>query len=602
MNKNPYTKDSGQFVISRQERVAYKNAFSKYLKTYQPQFSFKTAINDAKTFDDLKVIVSKLEIPLLMNILTSRLLEFSSHDMQQFVQYFDDTLNLVSCLEEEISPNLLNSQDNKFNNNALKNFDFNIDFDLNFNFKFDFFKIFRDKLFQKLEFITVRFVCSILFELLPYIDSDRINRCTVPCEKDRNPYKNQFTKAVLKTGINTTIFLQQKIKENNLSISDEELQIFVKRALQTLSTDEIDCLLNGFLSSNILELLKDLFDELFDGDNSVVPSLLENLDNVVDIVPGTDTLSPTSPCGDLHVESLQRAIFEKQGLSENEINLKINEILSSNIQKLQTIGKILQNSTFDLSLDLEEDSENPLKNADLTISIINKSVDTIFDSLGKNYFNAMRKILETILLSPVGEMCLAFYGSNIPQINFNISPNIKTYIDSQMNEQVGFSDNPLALVFSSNFHEKYRDFFISSNTVDQFFYLENRVVMSVNGQVRIIVERDKIIFNINNSNVQIPLSLNEELMQFSNNYDRQSGFIAMVAEKNNPILSNIQFNPNILMQNTFNSMKQFLQKDMGSNFFFSEFNSLPLIKRKFIDSNLLDLEIEKERIKTEING
>lgn len=608
--KGPYVSEketNKHMLISRGERERYKTAFDRYLKPYKSSYNFSKAIDAAKTFQDLSYIAGKLELPLLFNISMSRLIEFSPDNLKEFAPHFDSASNLTCCLEEEIGDNLKLPN---FDNKSSTQFKFNVDFDISPDFlKFDFFKTFREFLFQKLEFFSVKLIVQILKEITKYIDEDRINRCTVPCEKDRNPFKNMFTKAIVKTGTQTLIFFQEKVRNNNLNISPEELQRFVSISMETLTPDEIDCLLKGIISSDLFDILRDLFDSLFDNNGEdIINRVFEEIDQVVDFVPGADTLSPTSPCGDLHLERLRRLQLEREGKTETQINNEIAAILLSHKERLGIIADVLQRTVpynINISNSIENDSENPLKNPPITENIINKSIDATFDSLGKTYVSSMASILAQILVSPIGETCIAYFHTQVPNTQFNIAPNIQTYIESQLVsvDQTSILDNPITFILQSNFYSKYKDYLTTSGVSNQFLYLQDRIYMASNGQTKIIVGKGVISALISNQEIEITSPESNEVLEFIALHSKESGFKALIDEKNHPAFKDINISfPISLLTNLYDEIKVLTQTRIGKDFFFSEFNRRPNVKPFFAELDYFQLEIEKERVKVEING
>lgn len=595
-NSNPYVfqSEANQLTLTKVERERYKNAFAEYLKQYKPSFNFAEEIKQADSFADLGKIIGKLEYPMLFNLAMSRLMEFSPDQFKQFTTSFDDTLNLVSCLEGEISEAIDNIP--SFDNGPSKAFEFNVDFDIDLGFlQFDFFKVFRNELYSQLEKFAVRIIIGVIEVVAPYIDADRINKCTVPCEKDRNPYKNTFSKAIVKTGAQTMLLLQDKIQQNKLSISPEELRKYIKKSIETLSPDELDCIIQGFMSNEIIIFLIDLFENLFDGDDIV--RIFNNVDNIIDLVPGSDTLSPTSPCGDLHIENFRRLQLERQGFSPTEIHQSIATTVAEHTERLRQIVDIINKVPLNISDKIR------VVNAEITTSTLNKSIDNTFDSLGKIYKNSMEMILKQILVNPTGEICIAYFYSKAPNNNFGLSPSLMDYMEKQLNpvEQSMF-ENPLSFSFSSNFYEKYQENLEKSETTNNFLYFDDKVYMTVNDETRIIVNRTTVSVYVNNFEVQIPTTQSDELQGFIAINNRKDALESLIYSNNSSVFNDIELTIEpIILSTLFSTLKIKIGNDMGRNFFFADLNNNPKTKKEFIAIDYFNLETEKTRVKDALN-
>lgn len=594
---NPYISLSKaeNYTISKENRVRYSAAFSAYLKRYHPAINFAATLRDPEvdTFDELIEIMGKLELPVLFNIAMSRLIEFAPEALKSTGHIVNDTLNLVSCLEEELNAG------SKFDNGPSPETNSGLNIPQN-ELKFDFFKEFRDRIFKLLERFLVQIIKDTILEVAVYLDGDRINRCTVPCDKNRNPYKNLYAKkAILKTGQNTLAFLQKKIQKDKLNTSPEILKEAFNKAFKELTPDELECLINGILSNDILNLLKDLLGDIVN-DKEQIYNLFEDIDNIVEFTSGDGNM-PTTPCGDLHIERSRRLQLEEEGKSPEEIETEIANTIQNHKERLNKIANILNNIPFDLNEILT------IENSVLTRSILNKSINTAFDSLGKTYIKSMQEVLTTILVNPIGEACLAFYMSQIGNTDFGIESQIKDQIDQQIKpiDKI-YLNNPLNFIFPTNFYNKYFQFLVGGTVQISFIYQDNKVFIDLNGKRKLTVIDDGIFVNFDQTQIFLPLTFDNDVKEFMNLHSRTEGLEALLKSNNHEVFGQINgsliIDESILLSKTYNNLKTSIEKNIGKDFYFSEFNNKPEIKRQFVSLDYFQLENEKNKVKQEING
>lgn len=597
------------FALTREERFKKKKAFDSFLSQYRPETNFNKILKDLGTSksDLIKSgeFLKKLNITLLLNIGVSRLLEYSPVSVQQFSGYLDQSLNLVSCLSEEfdgIEQAISKTAESFFNQipDTIPKFDWNIDID---QLLFDFFKPFRNSL-ETLFIATILFVIKpLLNELMKYVDADRINKCVVPCEKDRNPFKNAFSKFILKTGTQTALFFDKKAQESNLQITGKDLENFTQEALKNLSLDEIECLLNGFMSTGIKDILINLFNDMNNAsisENRVV-ELLKNLDNVVEFIPGNENLLPLGPCGDQRFETLDRASLRNQGYSESQINEIVTEKIANNQERLKLIANLFDGIAFNVGSNLES-----VSNSDITNNIFDRSINATLDSIGKHQQSYVEKSLSNILVNPFGDICLAFYQAQsiANRSSFNLGENQLAF-DAQLQEPIPNSiTQPIqfSLNNNENFYTRYKSKF-SDPPVVSFDYTQNNVKIGIetNG---ITVQSNSIVVGANNVQVTIPLNQSEELKSFISETSRENAFEAVLLKNNSAVFRNnfnLQLDEEQILSSLYSNFKESVEENLGDSFYFSEFNENPETKKNFSKLKFIDMELLKNQIRNELS-
>lgn len=586
---------NNNFNLTPSERQIAKNVFDQFLKQYKPTYKFGKLLNEVNSVPELGEFLQKLDIKLLMNLAVSRLLEYSPSKLKEFSSYFNQALNFASCLEQETESNL--EQQNR--EEVL--FKFNPD--IIDNLLFDFYKEFRSALIDILGFVIVNIVKSILKELIPYVDNDRINKCLVPCAKDRNPYKNLFAQAILKTGTQTLSFLDKKLNDNKLDdITVEQLQQFIGQSLSKLTPNEIQCLLSGFLSSDIIEFLSKLFKDLYNKDDAEqkIVQIFDNIAQIVDFVPGTSDLAPTSPCGDLYLENLDKIKLQQEGKSELEIQSIISNKVEDYKSRLTTLGGILDNIPIDIS------NKVTVSNSPITTVVFEKSIDATFDALGKNYQKTIEQILKFILINPLGDICLGFYQiqNNSIRNSLNLG-NIQELIEQQLNPQLSSNFNPLDFFKNTeNFYARYNKSFSTPTTV-LFGYNSNNTVQIIFEVNEIVINQTNITITTNSIKTITNIEQSETLNSFILQTNRQEAFETVLKQNNSNVFErflNTGYTESTILNNFYNLLKANIQKEIGQNFFFAEFNNRIDVKPKFAKIDFLNIDYLKQKAKDEMNG
>lgn len=413
---NPYVRiqERANYDISKVERLYRKSPENKWIKENLPRTAcVNSQIDELNSFEDLGAFIGKFNLNLVTQIVALKAASVSPVNFNDFLPYLDQTIKYFSCI---FSENL-----ESVNNNSPKgkSFDFGA---INLDIPFDFLKIYGVALFALLEKIAIEIIKSVFIEILSVIDCDKIDRCIVPCNPSENPYKNLLVKPIIKESMNTGAFFAQKIidgkfSERGFDITDKEMQEYATKAVSRLTPSELDCLLNGFMSSDVVKFLMELFKDHtgHDATTNIIDIIFKDIDEVVDLVPYTPTTIDNNDCGLVSIESIARMRLRRDGFTEQQITDKMNIAIQESNGKLTKIVNFLQqlpNSPPDLTaVSFQDSNGNTYHNSPIVSTVVNTSLDLIFSPIETNQVYVV-SLLNKLLVNPFGEMCLAYYWTN----------------------------------------------------------------------------------------------------------------------------------------------------------------------------------------------
>lgn len=591
--QNPFQLNQSSFLSNKLDREIKKQIYDKVLKNYRDNDCIYTQLSAIKSFDELSEVVGKIDIHVVLNQVISKISSFSPANFNDFIQVIDETSILLSCLWAETAP--------KVDNRSTPGKPFNWKMELD-ELILDFFADFRKAILDALKTVVLLIVQRFFLDILNYIDCNKINKCIVPCSQERNPYKTLFGKVLIKEGKNTLSFLESKVKKFDFDLSRDEFKKYFNYTIENLTPDEIECLLNGVMSSNVVKFLIDLFKSLFGKDIDEIETvfLFDGFKDVVDVSFASSDLAPINPCGNLSLEALARIKLKNEGKTEQEIEDTIQTTISQNFETLTKLSDILQNISQLISF--PEDSPN----AEITKTIINNSIDSFFKSLDQIQVSN-RSILKNILLSLTGETICAVYKTENANIkNVTLPDEIKNILDKQINflpqnnSMLNFS-NPLFFFsdINENFYSKYLMNYSgpSSPTID-YNDLNEINIYSGNDQL-FSIRKFSISDKIND--ISIPLEL-QNITDYVGMTQRDN--VYNLFQDNNDKLSDYF---NIDLETTYiqlyKQFSEFLLKDLLTTFYFqeySEFNKTNQNKKDFINLDYLEVIPEKENLKIRI--
>lgn len=572
--KNPINND-----INATDRLFRESIYSKNFPKYIPKDCL-SGINNVQTIEDLKNYLGRYDLSLLLQLTASKISSFSPVNFDDLVQYIDESYILLSCLWADTAETV--------NNSPTKDSSFNLGFEI-LNLLFDFFKTFRDAIRSAGEFLLVSLIKKFFIDVLELVDCTKINKCVIKCNPDANVYKDLHVKLGIKAGKETLLFLENKIKKNKLKdINKDKLLEFFGKTISKIQPNEFNCLLNGFISTNLFQTIKELFDSIFNGHDYTfdIRDLIEGIENIVDISPGPAGSLPPDPCGYITIETYARIQLRSQGKTDDEINQIIESVILESREKLERISQLIRDNPFNFNLDLN-------RNAEITNVIIRKSIDNIFDSFDQIQKTA-RTILNKILLRSIGDLNIGFYYLN----NLNIEE-LDEYIKTQVSPIVKTS----FISFNENFYSNYN---LPIEPVKHFSinYIDNNLIrVSYNNIPVYEIQKHKLI----ELETLLELDLNnEELSQYINSKTRTDILDLLFLENNNDQLLagtfNIQFNE--VAQEVYNSTINYMNNQLSELFYFQEFyedSAIAYNKKSFIEIDYFELNQSKQIAKERLN-
>lgn len=633
---NPFITERANYDLSRLEREYRKRPENKWIEenlTTGPCVNGEVA--SLSSWEELGKFVGKFDLSLLAQLTALKAMSVSPTNFVDFLAYLDQTISYFSCI---FSANL-DTIDNK--SPKGKSFDWGA---FALSIPFDFLKLYGIGIVKLLERIALEIVKKIFLEILDVIDCDKINKCVVPCNPNQNPYQKLFVKPLIKESMNTGIFFAEKIvdgkfDERGFQITDKEMKEYVNKAIQRLAPDELECLLNGFISTSVVQFLIELFKDHTgqDATSSDIRKVFEDINVVVDLIPYTPESIPLNPCGLISLDAIARIRLRRQGISDEEIDNRMNLVIQESQGKLQTIVDFLQQlpatpPNFDNIIILDDDgniilNQNgiPVTNSPITTAVINSSIDLIFNSIGATQ-EGTQLILDKILVHPLGELCIAYYWTNWfspvqddiitvgessgenPLDRTDLLP-IKNKIEIQLSPQTNETYN---LDVFSMFSEL--PFYLKYSLVDRSKFEGYKISIETNGTLR-VYEKDNEKFNLIGSsftdiehNLVVPVIFEKTPMQYRAVTNRNN-LLEVLKTYNSSQLFTDTVSPVLnqneqIYRNLYSNMFSYMDSTIAKQFFFQEFHypAVLLNKKKFSKLNYFDIPKTIRKLKEEINA
>jgi len=653
---NPFVTERANYDLSLLEREYRKRPENVWIQQNLPKTQcINVQVDNAKTFSDLGTFLGTFDLSLLAQLSAFKAMSVSPANFTDFLGYLDQTISYFSCI---FSANL-----DTINNKSPsdKSFDWGA---FALTISFDFLKAYGIGLFKLLERIAVEIIKKVFLEILDIVDCNKINKCIVPCEPNQNPYQKLFVKPLIKESTNTGIFFAQKVidgkfSEKGFDINGTDIKDYSNKVISRLMPDELECLLKGFKSTAVYQFLIDLFKDHTGHDVTTgdIDTLFQDIAVVVDLVPYTPVGIENNPCGLISMEAVARMRLRQQGLSEQQITDRMNLVIQESQGKLQTITDFLRNlpsSPPDLdNVNILDENGNTIANGNAPIvsAVINTSLDLIFNSIGYNQ-QAVQSILDTILVHPLGEICLAYYWTNwgsageaaiprsLPIDQFEEGNSIDEIISQEtvtlgdysltnplsnstfsallakINQQINKNDfNLISFVLDSlvvggseRFYDKYNlqtkakfkgysinyeengDINITSNNVKKFSIKHSYFTDIENNVVTNIVYED---IDVN----YLSLVNRNDISEVLRTYNSPKLF-----SENITVLEN---EPERIFKDIYDNIFSYMEQSMSTEFFFQEFFRLPgdsLHKEDFSKIDYFNVEEIIQNIKEKINA
>lgn len=621
---NPYklVEERANFDITKLEREYRKRPENKWLQENLTKTRcLRTQVPEMTTFAEVGEFMGRFNLELALQLAAMKASTIAPVNFNNFLPYLDQTIDFFSCI---FSANL-----DTVNNNSPKgkSFDFGA---INLEIAFDFLRIYGRALFGLLEKLAVEIIRNVFIEILSVIDCNNINKCIVPCNPNENPYKKFLVKPLIKESTNTSLFFAQKIidgkfSEKGLDITDTEMKEYGQKALKRLAPDELECLLNGFISSDVVQFLIELFKDHTGHDitSREVEGIFENIDEIVDLAPYTPVTIDNNDCGLISLESVARMRLRREGFTEQQITDKMNLAIQESEGRLTTITNFLRALPApppDMdAVSFLDDNGNEYRNAPIAVAVINKSVDLMFDSINVNS-TYVASLLNKLLVYSLGELCLGYYWvnwgdgiDNSASVGDELftNPITNTEIIAKINTEfkpLELSDIILNSIIDRNFYSRYLEdsnrkrfsgFFIDVTEEGNIFIkdIESDRFSLIGSTFTDLSDGTTQVMDYSNIPTEYILTTNRNdilgVLRTYNNEKLFSNMIIPTQSESDNILSNI-----------YSNVYTFIDENMAKEFFFQEFvnNEEELNKEKFALKDFLNIEEAKQRLKDNINA
>lgn len=599
---NPYKINLNNNNISKEDRESIKRAFDSLIEKIDGNkcLSDYVDINSIKSFNDLKNFIGKFDLNILLDLTIAKVSEFSPTNFNDFLQYLNQTNILLSCLWPEVVKTIDNTKP------PSKSFKYDIPFE---SLIFDFFADFRKLIYDAGEKLICTLVSKFFLKILDVVDCNSVNKCVVPCDPEYNPFRNFFVSIKLKQGKDINFYFDAKIKKYKLSetkITNETLKIGFNDAFLNMTPAMIQCLLSGFKNTDIVKFISNIFNSInqtsedYTGIETIINDIIDDLPDLVDVIPAEYDLLPVDACGFLSIEDVTKAQLIRSGYSSERADEIIEQTINNGRESLQTIVGFISNNPFSINPFSQIASPNSL----IVKAVINRSLDDIFDAIDSNRL-ANLIIYKNTLINPIGEIIIGYYSQFKDSIyKKNIPQNILEYFDSQITypNRENFYNNPLSFLTnaSSNFYEKYGiPEYIESFVIN--YKPDSSIEISSNIEEIFLIKKDKI--NDIQSDVDISLNYEQDLLEYVQMVERND--VYNILEKENHQLLKNYFNIELekISRKIYKNINEFLNRNVEYNFYFEQYyNEQYSIFNKTNFSNLdfFNIDVVKQRIKEKV--
>lgn len=659
---NPYilVEERANYNISKLERIYRKTPENKWLQENANRTRcLSTQVPDMDTFAEVGEFMGRFNLELALQLAAMKASTIAPVNFNDFLPYLDQTIDFFSCI---FSANL-----DTVNNNSPKgkSFDFGA---INLDIVFDFLRIYGRALFGLLEKLAVEIIKKVFIEILSVIDCNNIDKCIVPCDPSENPYKKFLVKPLIKESMNTGLFFAQKIidgkfNERGFDITDTEMKEYANKAIKRLTPNELECLLKGFMSSDLVQFLIELFKDHTGHDitSREIEGIFEDIDGVVDLVPYTPTTIDNNECGLISLESVARMRLRREGFTEQQITDRMNFAIQESRGRLTTITNFLRAlpapPTDMDAVSFRDDTGTEYRNAPIAVAVINKSIDLMFDAIDVNSAY-VTSLLNKLLVYSLGELCLGYYwvnwgdgvGDNSATAGDELFQNpitnteILTKINNELRPMEAY-EIILTQNGTPNFYTKYLtnleerrlvprrlnldnpdagpepESTSDSNIDEQSFESSSRerfggFVIDITEEGTIVIrdggaDRFKLVgsnfTDLSDGTIQVMdySGIPTEYILTTNRNDILDILKLYNTEKLfSDMALPVQDEADNILFNIYSNVYSFIDESMAKEFFFEEFaaNEDVLNKEDFANTDFLNIEVAKQRLKDNINA
>lgn len=599
---NPFVKNRINYNISKNEKIIRKNEYYRKVPFENDAPCVKDEIVNSNNLEEFFENISQLDMYTLLQMVVLKSAKESPNSFNEFLLYGEQAVSLVSCLKCELEN--LAKIDNTVKTDV--NFDFGLEIQEIF---FDWGKEIRISIEQIITEYLFKIVKNLWIEALDFIDCNSINKCIVSCCGD-DPYKNILTKTVLKNTdvVSSNIrkkLLDPKYRIDKEKVKEKDVEIALKQFLENSVPEEINCVFSGIRNSDLIKRLENLLNKDEKKVNKqFILDLMTDLPDYVDFVPITldQNINLNNPCGLISLDNVAKIKLLRKGYTEQEANAAIQENIARMGDKLNTISSILQDRSL-YNSDLLLNDPN-YENSEITKTIINNSIDFLFDSLNikNNTFSLYKRDLK-----PTGDICLAYFYilKDIIQsyISFReMSSKITSKISPPGTTPNGFDISNYFL--EETFQDSFYDRFLKGvrNLISRYNIVYNGDIITVSYNNENIAYCNKYDLFINDSAISIDDELDRNYIE---TYSRNNLEQIFTSNNNDPeLLQSFNLNNEFIINSVYANLFNYLEKNISKDFYFEEFNSQTidnLKKYKFYNSDFFDIENSKQKLKEKIN-
>ena len=610
-NKGPYKTpvnqvDESKIILSEINKKRIIDAFDSRLE-YEKNDCFETAYKLANNYKDIySNIVSKLDFNLLGSLVLSQVNSFIEGNEEDIICTSKDIKNLLLCpviIDPFNLPDL-----NKIGSLSVPNLNFPT-FDLNY----DWFAFIR----KLIEDTVVSFILRLLNEILNYIfdilDCDDINKFLIKCKSTTDLRSTSFLQNVnIENYFNnsiqqTYIDIQNGIDKFDLNIDLQEYLNITKQIFSSFNVSQLQSLSNGVFSGQFFRLIKNLIQSIV-GDRVSEDKYVSIINIINDTVDSSLLTENDNIVHDECIHFMPLVLLlnnlTNQGHSQEEAQKKVDEEKQKKIEAAKSICKLIRSDIDDFKSD-----RFLTFNAEITKYTLEKTIDNIFNSLGKDNNRLIESNLKNLLLNTFGDINIAAYYL-FENSNFNEKIINKVGVENKFKQELfgGGSDLEYYSNFSlPKFNEKYNlikesqelelklkenSLVFGENTFSQFFYKTYRSVSTIkdfNKDEYQTYNLNSDEINLDNDNIN---SLSSYFVNYLSKYDES-------IELKNTIRSINQTNYELFNIVYKNNKRKY--DDLLSSYFLSELSEEKSLtqtdKYKFSKLDFLQLESARKEIK-----
>lgn len=460
-NKIPYKTVKQQkletdLLLSEQNKAKIVRAFNSSIQKKKKD-CFEHMRSISKNYNDLyNNIVSKLDFGVLGSLVLSQINAFIESDENELICSTQQIKDLLLCpvLTDPFNiPNL-----NKLNNGGVSSINIPTINIPNIEINFDFFQTIRDLIEDKIVEYMIRMLNEILDNVFEIMDCSDVNQFLIKCKNtiDLRDHSflavNDLTNFFNNTANETYFNIQNRLNDFNIGIDLQQYLSVVKKIFSSLNLSQIQSIVNGVFSGQLYKLIKNLIQSILGDrvDEKKYVSILQIIQETSDASVLSDNTNPIhDSCIHYMPYDYIKANLIANGCTNEEADQKIDE---DKKRKVNT-GKLLCSLLRD-SVDDYDSSRFAGKKSDITKYSMEKSIDHIYDSIGRHRYSHIRTVLQRILIKTFGDMCVAAWKT--------FPSNSLDDAEDRFLEKFDNSNNSLSLI------DLYSDFFENQTYKDKY--------------------------------------------------------------------------------------------------------------------------------------